>query len=264
MSVVRTLHRLRSQMEHSERFRAARRELGMHVSDAYAILAYRWRTTKETHVDRELYRPLFQPWLSAEWSVKLKTSDPTSCVSPDRKYVLYQLLEQSAKTLEGDVAECGVYQGGTAKIFAERLRDIGSSKHLYLFDTFEGMPETDPRYDLIQRGDFSNTSLEAVRAYIGPFDNVEYHPGLVPATLEAIRDRTFCFAHIDLDIYHPIVAATEFFYSRLVTGGFMIYDDYGFPSCPGARKAVDDFFADKPEQPVVLGTGQCLVIKAPG
>ncbi len=250
-------------MEHSQSFRALRRELESNVSEAYAILAYSWRTTKETHPDRELYRPLFQPWLSEQWSAKLHTGDPTSCVSADRKYVLCQLLEQSVLTLAGDVAECGVYQGGTAKIFAERLHELGVAKQLHLFDTFEGMPETDPRYDLIQRGDFSNTSLEAVRAYVGPYDNVEYHPGLVPATLAAVSGRTFCFAHIDLDIYHPIAAATEFFYARLATGGIMLYDDYGFPSCPGARKAVDEFFADKPERPVVLGTGQCLVIKAP-
>ena len=37
-------------------------------------------------------------------------------------------------------------------------------------------------------------------------------------------------------------------------GAVIVYDDYGFPTCPGARKAVDDFFADKPEMPLVLTT----------
>jgi len=48
-----------------------------------------------------------------------------------------------------------------------------------------------------------------------------------------------------------------------VTGGCMIFDDYGFPSCPGARRAVDEAFADKPEIPLCLPTGQCMVVKLP-
>jgi len=41
----------------------------------------------------------------------------------------------------------------------------------------------------------------------------------------------------------------------------MLFDDYGFPTCPGARKAVDEFFSDKPEVPFYLPTGQCLVVR---
>ncbi len=41
----------------------------------------------------------------------------------------------------------------------------------------------------------------------------------------------------------------------------MLFDDYSFPTCPGARKAVDEFFSDKPEVPFDLPTGQCLVVR---
>jgi O-methyltransferase len=47
----------------------------------------------------------------------------------------------------------------------------------------------------------------------------------------------------------------------MVSGGFIIFDDYGMPSCPGARAAVDQFFADKPEKPLALHTGQALVFR---
>jgi O-methyltransferase len=43
----------------------------------------------------------------------------------------------------------------------------------------------------------------------------------------------------------------------------MLFDDYGFWSCPGARQAVDEFFADKPEAPFALPTGQALVARLP-
>ena len=41
----------------------------------------------------------------------------------------------------------------------------------------------------------------------------------------------------------------------------MIFDDYGFPSCPGARQAIDEYFMDKPEKPLILATGQAVVFK---
>ena len=45
------------------------------------------------------------------------------------------------------------------------------------------------------------------------------------------------------------------------SGGIIIYDDCGYPSCPGARRAGDEFYADKPERPLVLNTGQAIVTR---
>src|SRR5688572_31529904 len=42
----------------------------------------------------------------------------------------------------------------------------------------------------------------------------------------------------DVDVYQPTRDSLEYFYPRLVTGGILVCDDYGWP---GARKAVDDF-----------------------
>jgi O-methyltransferase len=42
----------------------------------------------------------------------------------------------------------------------------------------------------------------------------------------------------------------------------MVFDDYGFASCPGARQAVDNFFADTPFVPLVLSTGQAIIFKS--
>ena len=57
-----------------------------------------------------------------------------------------------------------------------------------------------------------------------------------------------------------VLDSCDFFYPRLTPGGMMLFDDYGFASCPGVRKAVDEFFADKMQKPIYLPTGQALVI----
>lgn len=54
------------------------------------------------------------------------------------------------------------------------------------------------------------------------------------------------------------------FYTRLNPGGVLIFDDYGFPTCPGAKRAVDEFFAAVPEHSVYLPTGQAVVTRLPG
>jgi O-methyltransferase len=210
--------------------------------------------------DVEFYRPLFSPGLMPEWKQRLRADDPRSMLPLDARYVLYCLALDATKRCRGELAECGVYKGGTAKLLAELAPD----RPLHLFDTFQGMPETDPRRDIHKAGDFADTNLASVRAYLSEHNNVTCVPGFVPDSLEVIRDRIFCFVHIDLDIYAAIRSACDFFYPRLQPGGVLLFDDYGHSSCPGAREAVDEFFADKEEVKVSMATGQCSVSKLPG
>jgi O-methyltransferase len=212
--------------------------------------------------DAHLYQPLFSPWLGLEpfagIFAKIRRS---SLVSADRCWVLYTLATQ-AMAVPGNFWEIGVYRGGTAALLREVIAQSGSGKSLCLFDTFEGMPETDPDRDLHKQGDFSDTSLDAVQKLVGVFPWVSYHKGYVPSTFAGLEKEQIAFAHIDVDIYRSILDSCDFVYPRLARGGFMIFDDYGFPTCPGARQAVDEFFAEKPECPLVLPTGQAVVFKS--
>lgn len=213
--------------------------------------------------ERELYVPLFSPWLaqSGEFGELLRRARPFSLVSPDRLWILHSLARQALR-VPGDFLEAGVYRGGTALLFREVIACSATSKPLHLFDTFSGMPSTDPERDLHRAGDFSATSLEGVRRTVGDDEFIHYYPGRIPETFLGLDSVRFSFCHIDLDIYQAILDATAFVYPRLSSGGFMVFDDYGFASCPGARRAVDEFFADKPEVPVVLPTGQAVIFRA--
>jgi O-methyltransferase len=84
----------------------------------------------------------------------------------------------------------------------------------------------------------------------------------MPQTFQGLEHNQFSFVHINCDFYQPTIDCCEFFYPRLVSGGVIVFDDYGFPSCRGEKDAADEFFADKPDRPFVLSTGQGILIKA--
>jgi len=173
-------------------------------------------------------------------------------------HVLYQLA-RNARILSGDVAEVGVYWGGSAKLLAKTMMTY--EKTIHLFDTFRGLPEPNEQYDRYQRGAFSDTSLEGVEHFLKDCPNTRIYPGVFPQTASPLNDTRFCLVHVDIDIYPSALDCCRFFYPRLTEKGVMIFDDYGYPSCPGVEKAVNDFFDEKIETPVYLPTGQCVVIK---
>lgn len=213
--------------------------------------------------DGELYQPLFSPWLGGgDFKKYYDLAAPKTLVSAASCHVLYTLVRQTVQ-LPGDVWECGVYKGGTAAMMAAMLHHYAPQKRLFLFDTFEGMPETDPAKDWHRKGDFCDTSLEAVSAQVGFEKQCVFRKGFIPDTFKGLEDSVIAFAHIDVDIHKSIIDSLNFIWPRLSPGGGIVFDDYGFPTCPGAREAVDTWFSGKPEVPLVLPTGQALVVKLP-
>jgi hypothetical protein len=154
-----------------------------------------------------------------------------------------QLLKEG---IEGDVAELGVYKGNTAMILAAMARRFGTTA--WLLDTYEGFAASDLQgVDADKQMEFADTSLEAVQRRVGK-QNVQFVKGYFPATASQIPDdRRFCFVHIDCDLYAPMRSALEYFYDRLVPGGYLLMHDYSSLHWDGAERAVDEFFADKPE-----------------
>lgn len=172
---------------------------------------------------------------------------------------MFQFSKQ-ALTLQGDVAEIGVFRGGGARILAE----VFSSKQIHLFDTFEGMPEVDKKEDNLKavwKGRYDDTSLTEVKNYLTEFNNINFYKGIFPKTSKPITGKKFCFVHIDTDIYQSTKACLQFFYPRMVLGGIIICDDYMSLECRGVEKAVDEFFKDKKEFPIHTTYHQCAIIK---
>ena len=216
------------------------------------------------------YAPHYSPWLEPAFKARVESVRGNTGLVPQSIYTLLHFLSQSLSR-DGDVVECGVWRGGTAKLLREELMAAagtkGAGKTLHLFDSFEGMAAVDSENDRHEVGDFANTSLDHVKRFVtgnaeaDPAGIAQFHKGWIPDTFAGLDEVRLCFAHIDLDLYQSILDSLAFVYPRLLSGGAIVFDDYGFASCPGARRAVDEYFADKPEKPFALGTGQGLVIK---
>ncbi|MSP37441.1 MAG: hypothetical protein EXR70_02955 [Deltaproteobacteria bacterium] len=191
-------------------------------------------------------------------SVYKRFMDPDNWHSLDRKYTLDQLLRLTLH-IDGDVAECGVYQGATAYLICRAIES--SKKRNYLFDSFEGLSAplaSDGNYWF--RGALRADDSE-VRENLREFKNFTICRGWIPERFPEVADKQFSFVHIDVDLYEPTRDSINFFYDRLSPGGVILFDDYGFKSCPGAKLATDEFFTHKRERIIMLPTGQAFIIR---
>ncbi len=170
-------------------------------------------------------------------------------------YHIYMAVKRTQK-VPGDIAEVGVYMGGSAKIICS----VKGDRHLHLFDTFEGLPKVDeidavwPFYE----GKFA-ASFDDVKNYLKHEKKVHFYKGIFPDTSGPIQDKKFSMVNLDVDCYESTKLSLEFFYSRMSVGGIILSHDY--INAPGVMKAFDDFFADKPEPVLETAGSQCLVVK---
>lgn len=227
-----------------------------------------WRRRVPDIPDRKSYRPLlryqplFSPWFSDTSFVSIyETARPFMMLDAERAWIVWSLARQCSH-LAGDFLEAGVYRGGSAVLIWDALQAGVGKRGLHLFDSFAGLPAPGNR-DRHSEGDLSDTSAERVRSLFGETSAVVLHQGWIPETFQACGVGTVAFAHVDVDLEQSVLDSCEFIYPRLQPGGVIVFDDYGFTSCPGVRAAVDTFFRDLREAPLVLPTGQAIVFRLP-
>jgi O-methyltransferase len=162
-----------------------------------------------------------------------------------------QLMEviRLARTtpVEGIIVEVGVYKGGSAIELLKVAKERG--QELWLFDTFSGMPESTAGLDHHRIGEFSDCSVEAVRALV---PEARIFKGFFPDTWnsEVTELPKISFAHIDCDQYVSISNCIKIFKPLMLKGGIMWFDDYGQPWLPGATKAVEEQLPERIVHPM--------------
>ena len=156
----------------------------------------------------------------------------------------------AANHLDGDVVECGCARGGSAALIALSLRQLGEHRTLWLFDTFEGLPAPtadDPDYEIAEL--FTGSclgQLDEVRELFrdqGVAEGVRFVKGLFQDTIPESPIQRIALLHIDGDWYDSVKVCLDELYDKVVPGGIIQFDDYGY--WKGARKAVDEFFAKR-------------------
>lgn len=192
----------------------------------------------------------------------------TSLVDIGRLHPLYQFLSYAIK-LDGDVAQLGVYKGGSTAVLASLVEKTGKTYHA--FDTYEGLPKTKTEdningYKDSGKPELADTSLESVQKYLNDYSCIEYHKGYFPDTAirSSVAEKKFCFVYLDADLYQSTKDGLEFFYPKLSKGGVIVIDDYGGRRWAGVKTAIDEFMPkNKGAVLMQIAAGQAIMVKIP-
>ncbi len=190
--------------------------------------------------------------------------------------------------IPGDVIELGCFCGDTSALIAKIIEESNKPKLLYLYDSFEGLPEPtseDGKIPFI-KGSFNRASLlDTVKSRFSDLipEKVQIVPGWFCDTLPHTLPEQIAFAHLDSDLYAPIKESLEAVYPRLSKGAIVVVDDYCDDELsriieeaynvnlyskknetsyvihnwvPAVKRACEEFLEDKPEEITVLIAGE--------
>ena len=183
------------------------------------------------------------------------------------KWRIHTLLwaAKYAAKLEGDFVDFGGGFGLFSSAIYEYLKFGKLNKKYYLLDSFEGLKDENllpvemKALDNYRR--FGNY-YEEVKEKFKEFQNMIIVPGFVPDTLSEVNVNKVCFVSIDFNCVGPESAALEFIWDKVIKGGIIIFDDYGFPGHGPQKLAHDEFAYSKGCLIYTCPTGQGILIKS--
>lgn len=185
-----------------------------------------------------------------------------------------QVLYCEKGNIEGDFVECGVWKGGAVGLMAlANLKNGTVRRKLHLFDAFEEICAPNEEVDgsvalgevkkllgknALTKGELTplkgiydnfggpgdiNECKRLIENKIGyPANYVNYYKGWFQNTVHSKSKEIekIAILRLDGDWYESTKICLDYLFDKVVSGGFIIIDDYGLYS--GCKKAVDDFF----------------------
>ena len=167
-------------------------------------------------------------------------------------------LEETNKILElaksrlassGDYVELGCYKGDTSLMLAEILK--GSDHILYIYDSFEGLPEKSKNDEStlgenFRGGELYVTKREVKESFLRAGLSV---PVIKKAWFNELTNadlpERIGFAFLDGDFYESIRDSLRLVEDKMENDGIIIVHDYTNPALPGVKKAVDEWLINK-------------------
>ncbi len=228
------------------------------------------RNTRKIDVAKLPYAPVhpvagYSPWLAdADFVATANAVRGSTLVDHLRLWELWCLVEET-RDLPGGILEVGVWRGGTGAVMAKRLALLGDPAPLVLCDTFAGVVKATAADLHYQGGEHRDASAEGVKALlqqVAPRDKTSILTGIFPdETGVQVQGMQFRLVHIDVDVYQSARDILDFVWPRMPSGGVVVYDDFGFQTCTGIARHVEEQ-RDLPDRLVVHNlNGHALVIK---
>lgn len=178
---------------------------------------------------------------------------------------------QCAVAHTGDFVECGVFKGDMAWVVATMLGRALHDRTFHLYDSFEGFspalsgPEDypeNPGFHAFANNIYRQPGLfEGVTARFAAIPNVRVIRGFLPGSFATGIPERIAFLHVDLNSPAAEIAVLEALFDRVVAGGLIVFDDYGWQVFHRQREAEDRFMAERGHAILELPTGQGLVVK---
>ena len=150
---------------------------------------------------------------------------------------------------------------------ARKCQLLGIDADVYLCDTFRGVVKAGPDDGAYTGGEHSDTGKEIVVELCNALklDRVRILEGIFPDdTGHEVNSCQFRFCHIDVDVYESARDIVDWIWPRLVPGGLIVYDDYGFHDCTGITRFVNEERAKTDRFVIHNLNGHAIVIKTGG
>ena len=208
----------------------------------------------------------YAPWLQdAEFQDTYNRIKDHTLVDIYRCYELWQLTQEVLAINDtASFLEVGVWKGGTAGIVGRKLTLLNSNIPFYLADTFSGVVKASEKDEFYKGGEHADTTIEIVEKLMSETgSNYKILTGIFPNDTAAkiSADEKFGFCHIDVDVYQSAKDIVDWIWDRLITGGMIVFDDYGFHTCTGVTRYVNEQ-RNKSDRAVIYNlNGHAIIIK---
>lgn len=226
----------------------------------YADLSYEsFRAKCRDMLERDVRHSLYD--LVKSFTFNSRTPVHTTLLG---NMLFLELLDETLK-YKGAIAEVGSYNGGNALLALQYLAGRGADTPFYVFDSFDGFPKlstSDPQSK--KSGDYKiEGTLQYILDSFSVFPNAHIVQGFVPETFKELNDDTrYGLVFYDCDLYEPALATFDYFWEKIVPGGFLMVHDY-VGGYTGVKKATDEFFSGKGIPIHVFWENTSAVIRKP-
>jgi len=135
---------------------------------------------------------------------------------------------------------------------------------VYLCDTFKGVVKAGCKDYGYSGGEHADTSMQLVAGWLKRLEvtNCKLLEGIFPEqTGNLVEDCVFRFRHIDVDVYQSAKDVFNWAWPRLVHGGIVVFDDYGFCGCEGVRRLVEKQRGQPDRATIHNLNGHAVIIK---